>query len=128
MLKFFTYFFVCFYFLLSTGVTANFHFCKKGFKSFSINPSVTISCCKTKNKPCKHCKNFQLILKKSGPEKLIVQDNLQLFNFSIIHNNEDQIFKTLPFNKKCKEVNIVYQPPPIQIYPSINIRTCNFRI
>lgn len=130
MLKVFTYLFICFYFLLSIGVSANFHFCKSGLKSITLNSLEKKSCCKIKGKSCKFCKDLSLSFKKSGLEKITIQDDFQVSSPVFIAHDFVQIYTyKSPYVAQSVERNIVFHPPPGKnSYPKQIIQFCNFRI
>ena len=131
MRKFLTCLFVCFYFLLSIGATANLHFCKAGLKSFSFYSTKTVSCCKAKlkGKKCKFCKDVRIVLKKSGPEKIYTQQNTPAPTVAILSFGEP-IFVSVSdlFKDPGIDRNVLCHSPPDIHCPPIHIQHCNFRI
>lgn len=129
MTKIFTYTFVLFYFLFSIGITANVHICHKKIRSISFFKAPKTCCGKKKmKKGC--CKNVNLVLKKTGSEKINPSKKIQIqpvFTLPEIvpYVENSQYISFLEIDKP-----ILFHPPPDinSTYPSICIKNCTFLI
>lgn len=130
MTKLFTYSFVLFYFLFSIGISANVHICSKKIRSISFFTTSTKSCCGKKKMKKGCCKNVNLVLKKTGSEKINTFAKIQLQPTFFLPTLKQQIEKSLYISYLELDEPILFHPPPNinSTYPSICIKHCTFLI
>jgi hypothetical protein len=129
MRKLFTVLFVLFYFVLSTGITANVHFCKNKFHSVQLfKCDNSYSCCKKGKMKKGCCKNVHVSFKKNSEEKINQITEFSPFQIALVPDTpEFYIVKTIPTLVRSVNNNY-FQPPRNSIYPRIHIMNCVYLI
>ena len=130
MTKMFTYSYVLFYFLFSIGISANVHICKNKIRSISFYKTSTKSCCGKKKMKKGCCQNVNLVLKKTGSEKINTFSKAQIQEKLILPIFQLPIKKENHFSLIQFEKTTIYHPPPSinTSYTSIIIKNCSFLI
>lgn len=119
---------VTFYFLISIRLTANLHFCKDRFVSFSVvGFSTQKSCCKSKEMKNGCCKNIHVSLKKLTNDKPVSTISIPSLCITDLSKPVNYIFGAngsyIP-QEICQSINA----PPLSAYTTIYIKNCVFII
>lgn len=119
---------VGFYFLISIRLTANLHFCKERFISFSIvGLSSPKTCCKGKKMKNGCCKNVHVSLKKSNNDKPTSQ--IYIPSFDIAEVSKPFTTNLLVSREYIPaEISQTTNSPPKSIFPHIYLKNCVFII